>query len=105
MPGFILDNTAVVQCMHGGVCQMLLPATSVLLGGVPALLQTSQIAIAGCTYVPPANGPDVTGVWMSVALKVTSKGIPVLLVDSQAVCAPSGLGVLVQPSQIKVKAI
>jgi hypothetical protein len=45
----------------------------------------------------------VTANWVMGALRVKSMGMPVLLQDSQAVCTPTGTGLLVSVLQPRVK--
>src|SRR5262245_49396489 len=107
MPGYVVDQAATITCLHQGTCTPLSASPRVRVGGSPALLKTSSLAVAGCTLPPPppANGPDVSGNWLTAAVRVRSGGVPLLLADAQAVCAPSGFGVLIQTTQVRVKAI
>jgi hypothetical protein len=107
MPGFLVEQTAQISCIHQGKCQPLTASPRVQVGSVPALLLTSQFTVAGCTLPPPpaANGPDVTGAWLQGATRVRSLGVPLLLSDAQAICAASGLGAIIQMTQVRVKAI
>ena len=54
-------------------------------------------------YVSGAPSPCVSAAWTTVATRVKAGGAPVLLVDSQAQCVPNGTGVLVAPSQVRVR--
>jgi len=105
MPGFLLHVGAVVQCMHGGMAQPTLPNPRVKVMGQPVVTQAAPYAIAGCTFPPPpvANGPCVTANWVMGALRVKVMGMPVLLQDSQAVCVPTGTGLIVSGVQMCVK--
>ena len=106
MPGFILHTGASVLCMHAGQATPTTTFPKVTLGGQPVITQPTPWTIAGCTLPPPpaANGPCVTAQWITAATKVFTGGAPVLLFDSQAVCTPTGTGLQVVSSQIKVKA-
>ena len=105
MPGFLLHIGAVVQCMHGGMAQPTVPNPRVKVMGQPIVTQTAPYVIAGCTFPPPpaANGPCVTANWVMGALRVKSMGMPVLLQDSQAVCVPTGTGLIISVVQPRVK--
>ena len=60
-------------------------------------------AIAGCAFAPPAgNGPCVTALFITCATLVTSNGQPLLLMDSQAICAPTGTPLLPPVTQTRV---
>lgn len=105
MPGFLLHAGAVVQCMHGGMAQPTLLSPKVTVSGQPVALQPGPYTVAGCTFPPPpaANGPCVTAQWVIGAVRVTSNGMPVLLADSQAICTPTGTGVIISVTQVRVK--
>ena len=103
MPGYLLHLGATVLCSHGGQAQPTSPNPRVLVGGQPVVTQAAPYAIAGCPFIPPAAGPCVTAQWVSGALRVRAGGLPVLLQDSQAICAPTGTPLLVVMSQFRVR--
>jgi len=107
MPGFLLHVGAQVQCMHAGSAQPTAVNTRVLVSGQPTVLVSSPHMVAGCTLPPPpgANGPCVTAQWTTATTRIKSTGQPLLLQDSQAVCASSGTGVLVMSTQTRAKGI
>jgi hypothetical protein len=65
---------------------------------------TSPYVVSGCLLPPPpgANGPCVTAQFVTAATRITSNGQPVLLFDSQAVCAPTGTPLLAVAAQTRV---
>jgi hypothetical protein len=102
MPGPLLHVGATVLCAHAGQAQPTVPNPRVLVGGQPTVMMTSPYVVAGCVMPPPpgGNGPCVTAQWITGATRVFSNGVPLLLMDSQAICAPTGtplLPVVVQP--------
>lgn len=103
MPGFLLHQGAVVMCMHGGQAQPTVPNPRVRVSGQPVTTQPVPYVVAGCPFVPPAAGPCVTAQWVVGALRVRAGGMPILLQDSVAVCAPTGTGVSVLVTQMRVK--
>lgn len=103
MPGFLLHVGATVTCMHGGQAQPTVPLPRVRVGGQPVVGQSGPYAVAGCPFVPPAAGPCVTAQWVVAATRVRSAGIPLVLQDSTAVCAPTGTGLLVASTQTRVR--
>lgn len=107
MPGFLLHLGATVQCAHAGQAQPTAPNPRVVVSGQPTVAVTSPYVVAGCTLPPPptANGPCVTAQFVTSALRVTSNGQPLLLLDSQAVCAPTGTPLLIVATQTRVTAI
>jgi len=106
MPGFVLTAGSTVTCLHGGQAQPTVPDPRVRAAGQPVVVQTTTMAIAGCGFVPPAgNGPCVTGQWVMAATRVRAGGMPLVLQDSQAVCAPTGTGLLIIVTQPRVRAV
>jgi hypothetical protein len=107
MPGFLLNVTSVVTCAHGGQARPAAPNPRVLVMGSPSVTLASPYMIAGCALPPPiaANGPCVTAKHLTSATRVFSMGQPLLLMDSQAICAPSGTPLLVAATQTRVAAI
>ena len=105
MPGYLLDAGATVLCMHAGDAQPTVTNQKVKAGGQPIVTQSSTYTISGCALPPPivANGPCLTAQWVSAASKVKAGGEPVLLKDSSAVCVPTGTGLNVVVTQMKVK--
>ncbi len=104
MPGFLLHQGATVMCMHGGQAQPTVPNPRVRVSGQPIVTQTTAYTIAGCPFVPPGGtGPCVTAQWVVAATRVRAGGVPVLLQDSQAVCVPTGTGLNVIVTQLRVR--
>lgn len=107
MPGFLLHQGATVLCMHAGQAQPTAPNPRVLVNGLPIVTLPTPYVVAGCTLPPPpaANGPCVTAQFVTAAVRVTSNGQPVLLIDSQALCAPTGTPLLITVTQARVSGI
>jgi hypothetical protein len=107
MPGFLLHVGATVLCAHAGQAQPTAPNPRVTVSGQPIVMLPGPYVVAGCTLPPPpaANGPCVTAQWVSAATRVTSNGQPVLLLDSQAICAPTGTPLLVTVTQVRVSGV
>ncbi|MGD8405209.1 MAG: hypothetical protein PVJ21_16215 [Anaerolineales bacterium] len=106
MPGFLLHVGATVVCSHAGQAQPTAPNPRVTVTGQPTVAITSPYAISGCTLPPPsaANGPCVTAQYVTAATRVTSNGQPLLLFDSQAICAPTGTPLITVVTQTRVTA-
>ena len=104
MPGFLLHLGAMVQCAHVGQATPTVTNPRVTVMGQPTVTLTAPYVIAGCTLPPPpaANGPCVTAQFITSALRITSLGQPLLLLDSQAVCAPTGTPLLILTTQTRV---
>lgn len=104
MPGFLLHMGATVLCMHAGQAQPVATNPRVNVDGQPIATMAGPYTIAGCPFVVGTSpSPCVTAQWVSSATRVLAGGTPVLLQDSQAVCAPNGTGVTVVVTQLRVK--
>lgn len=104
MPGFLLHLGAQVQCAHGGQGVPVTTNPRVTVSGQPTATLTSTYTVGGCTLPPPSagNGPCVTAQFVSAATRILADGQPVLLLDSQAVCAPTGTPLLILGTQTRV---
>jgi hypothetical protein len=104
MPGFLLHVGATVLCSHGGQAQATVPNPRVTVSGQPTVTISSPYVVAGCALPPPpgANGPCVTAQFVTAAVRVTSNGQPLLLLDSQAICVPTGTPLLIIQTQARV---
>jgi hypothetical protein len=107
MPGFLVQVGAQVLCAHAGQATPSVPNPRVLLGGAPSVLLSSPFVVAGCALPPPpaANGPCVTGQWLSGSTRVLSNGQPFVVQAGASVCAPTGTPLLVVATQARVTAI
>lgn len=103
MPGFLLHFGATVLCSHVGQAQPTVVNPRVLVSGQPTVTIAAPYVVAGCALPPPpaANGPCVTAQFITSALRVTSNGQPLLLLDSQAICAPTGTPLLIVLTQTR----
>ncbi|HBY59762.1 MAG TPA: hypothetical protein DEH78_08050 [Solibacterales bacterium] len=105
MPGYLLHQGATVLCSHGGQAQATAPNPRVKVSGQMTVTQPVPWMVAGCPFVPPAPGPCVTAQWITAAVRVRSNGMPLLLQDSVAMCAPTGTGVVVAMTQVRVRGV
>lgn len=104
MPAPILHLGAVVTCMHAGPAQPLTPNPRVLVGGQPVTTLATPYAVTGCALTGTPNPPCVTAQWVTGAVRVLAGGVPVLLQTGQAVCVPTGTGLLPLVTQTRVLA-
>jgi hypothetical protein len=104
MPGFLLHQGATVLCAHAGQAQPTVPNPRVLVNGMPTVTIAAPYVVAGCAMPPPpsGNGPCVTAQFVSSATRVLSNGQPLLLLDSQAICAPTGTPLMIVLTQMRV---
>lgn len=102
MPAPVLHVGAVVTCMHGGTAQPTTPFPRVTVSGQPVVTQATIYAVAGCGLTGSGAPPCVTAQWVMGATRVTAGGMPVILQTSQAVCTPTGTGLLPITAQTRV---
>lgn len=104
MPGFLLHVGATVMCAHGGQAQPTVPNPRVLVSGQPTVTIAGPYVVAGCAMPPPTagNGPCVTAQFVTAATRIMSNGQPLLLIDSQAVCVPTGTPLIPSVTQVRV---
>jgi hypothetical protein len=102
MPGFLLHQGATVLCAPAGQAQ-----PTAVNPRVPTVFQTAPYMVAGCALPPPpaANGPCVTAQYVTGSVRVLSNGMPLLLLDSQALCAPTGTPLQTVVTQTRVTGI
>jgi hypothetical protein len=104
MPGTLLHLGAQVICSHAGQATPAAPIPRVLVSGQPVVTIASPYLVAGCVLPPPpiANGPCITGQFITSATRVFAEGVPVLLMDSQSICVPSGTPLMILMTQLRV---
>ena len=103
MPGFLLHVGAQVQCLHAGQAQPTVPNPRVTVNGQPTVTMTAPYVVAGCPFfIGTAPSPCLTAQWVTAATRLTSNGQPLLLLDSQAICAPNGTPLVILVTQTRV---
>jgi hypothetical protein len=107
MPGFLLHVGATVLCSHGGQATPTVPNPRVTVSGMPTVTVAGPYAVAGCAMPPPpsGNGPCVTAQFVTCATRVTSNGQPLLLLDSQATCVPTGTPLMTVVTQVRATGV
>ncbi len=103
MPGPLLHLGATILCSHGGQAVPTAPNPRVLVSGQPVTTLAAAYVVAGCAFVPPGgNGPCVSAQFVTSATRVLVGGQPALLLDSQAICTPTGTPLLPVVTQTRV---
>ena len=102
MPGFLVHIGATVLCSHGGQAIPAAVQPRVTVSGQPIATLASPYTVAGCALPPNAGGPCVTAQFVTSATRITAMGVPVLLMDSQAVCVPTGTPLMIVVTQPRV---
>jgi hypothetical protein len=105
MTGFLLHQGATVLCMHAGQAQPVMPNPRVTVSGQMAVTMDCQYLVAGCTFPAISSGapPCVSAQWITAATRVRAGGVPVVLLDSQSVCTPTGTPLSILVTQLRVK--
>jgi hypothetical protein len=106
MPGFLLHAGATVMCAHAGQATPTTVNPRVTVMGQPIVTQPSPFVISGCPFNTGGSPlPCVTAQWTTAATRIFSNGMPVLLLDSQAICTPNGTPLLITVTQTRVTGI
>ncbi len=107
MPGFLLHFGAQVLCAHGGQATPTVPNPRVMVSGQPTVTVAAPYLIAGCVLPPPtvANGPCVSATWLMGSTRVLSNGQPLVVLSSQAICAPTGTPLIIAMTQVRATAM
>ena len=106
MPGFLVHVGATVQCAHLAPAQPMTPNPRVLVSSQPTVTMTGPYTIAGCPFnVGGSPSPCLSAQWTTGATRVFSNGQPLVLIDSQAMCAPNGTPLVILVTQTRVTAI
>ncbi|HET7233785.1 MAG TPA: hypothetical protein VFJ16_27490 [Longimicrobium sp.] len=104
MPGYLLHQGATVICAHpAGQATPTAPFPRVKVAGQAVAVQPIPWAVTGCLNPPVSGGPCATASFVTAAVRVKAGGMPVLLQDSQAICAPTGTPLTALVVQPRVK--
>lgn len=104
MPKSILHQGVQVQCAHGGLVQLTSINPQVTVSGQPIATLQAPSVVSGCPLTNPP-GPCTTAQWVTASTRVTFMGAPVLLLDSQATCMPTGTPAIAGATQPRVSAM
>jgi uncharacterized Zn-binding protein involved in type VI secretion len=105
MPGTLLHVGATVVCSHTGSAQPVASNPRVKVSGQPIVTQLHSYTIAGCGLAAIPSPPCATAQWITAATRIRANGIPVLLQDSQSLCAPTGTPLAIVVTQLRVRGI
>jgi hypothetical protein len=69
----------------------------------PTVTQPFPYTVAGCAFsVGGTPVPCITAQWVTAATRIFSNGMPLLLLDSQAICTPNGTPLIITTTQTRV---
>lgn len=101
----LLHVGATVQCSHGGTATPTSPNSRVLVNNQPTVTMSAPYSVAVCSHtVSNTPSPCVTAQWTRAAIRVTSSNLPLVLMDSQAICTPNGTPLMQIQAQTRVTA-
>lgn len=106
MPGLVVHVGATVFCSHAGKAQPMTAFPRVSVSGQPVVTTPGPWGVTGCILPTPptANGPCVTGQWLSGSARVLAGGQPLVVQAGVSICAPTGTPLLVVATQTRVVA-
>lgn len=105
MSGLLLTMASTILCVHAGKANLVMPNLRVRVMGVPVPMMDVPAVVTGCTLPPPpaANGPCVTGTWLTGTMRVRSMGQPLLTQTSTSLVMPTNtMLVITSPGQARV---
>jgi hypothetical protein len=102
MPGPLVQQGAVVLCVHGGRAQPGTPNPRVTLSSAATVLVSVPWVVTGCPNPPASGGPCATAVWTAGSTRVTSMGQPLVIQGGTALCAPTSVPLTVVSAQPRV---
>jgi hypothetical protein len=101
----LLHQNATVMCVHlPGKAEPAAPNQRVKVSNQATVTQSVTYSISGCSKPPQSGPPCATAQFTTAATRVRSNGVPLLLKTSEAKCVPTGTGLNVLTTQIRVKA-
>ena len=103
MADYLLHEGATVECEHFGQAKPTRTDSRVRVSGQKIVTQPNPYSVTGCKLPTQSGGPCVTAMWTKAARRVKASRMPVLLKDSQAICAPTTKGVKILSTQTRVK--
>jgi hypothetical protein len=99
----LLTVGAVLLCNHGGAAETVVSDLRVSIGGEPVVTEASFYLVSGCPNSPPPELlPCASANFITAATRIKVSGQPVLLATSEAVCVPTGTGLIVTVNQVRV---
>jgi hypothetical protein len=103
---YLLDESVLGTCAHGGSAKPIAGNPRVKLAGTPVLTVASQLVISGCpNNVSSSPVPCVLATFTSGATRVKVMGQPVLLDTSTPSNVPTGASTTLTEPQARVKGI
>jgi len=105
MAGFLLSVGSLETCAHQGQLKCIAPKSRVTIMGQSVVTKGGGFVVAGCPSLPPPAGPGqcATAMPVTTSTKVMIEGDFALLIDSQAICSPTGVPVTSTPVQSRVQ--
>jgi hypothetical protein len=104
MPGPIVHFGATVNCLHGGLAQPLELSPRVAVSGQLVVTLATPYDVTACGLAATSSPFCATAQWITGATRVFASGSPVIIQTSEAVCAPTGQGLVILTTQPRVTA-
>jgi hypothetical protein len=88
----IVTQGTVITCPHSIPATIMATGTKLLVAGTPAAVQGDKGMVSGCPFTTPEPKPQpcIVAELTKAASKVTTGGLPVLLVNPSDVCKAPG---------------
>jgi hypothetical protein len=103
MAALLLHEGAQLLCDHAGQASPQMTEPRVTVSGSAVVTQATIHSVSGCGLSGTGSPPCATAQWSNAATRVRAGGVPVLLTDSQAICAPTGAALHALVTQIRAQ--
>jgi hypothetical protein len=104
MPGLVVHFGATVNCKHAGLAEPRELSPRVLVSGQEVVTMATPYDVSACWLAGTSTPPCATAQWISGATRVFANGSSVIIQTSQAVCTPTGQGLVIFTTQSRVTA-
>jgi hypothetical protein len=100
MAAEILNQVSTVVCSHGAAATPDTTFPHVTVAGQKIVTMANSYSINTCSADPPC----LKGFFWKAAVRVSAGGVPVVTMESESVCVPTGLPLKPQQAQTRVLA-
>lgn len=100
MPGYAVTFANTILCSHGGKAVPVPPAGRLTIMGMGVVTFSHTYMITGCGLPAATAGapPCVSGRFTTGALRVTSMGMPLVIIPATSVCIPNPTPLIPAPA-------
>lgn len=107
MGAAVVTTASALVCAHGGAGAVVVGDVRVRVCGAPAVLVGDPVVVAGCPARTPPDGPGpcLSGVFLTGAGRVRSRGRSLAIFSGASTASPAGPPLIVASAQSRVSAL